>query len=174
LATYLVAVSTVAAGCGGTSSVSGDSPAVTDDSGLPVDRPVTRSPLRRLAVAHLRFPGSVLVKAVGMDQTPTRSGEEPNPAFTGGIFAAFTTPAGLYAWYGSAIEHAGFAPAPDFRPADQVSGQAWEIHHRLELEVGVFDPSLLREDTGVVVDLKRGQLAYEAVVVGYPPGLPRY
>jgi hypothetical protein len=128
----------------------------------------------RLPEATLRFPHSELVKVVGMDQTPTHPGEEPNPAFTGGILTATTTPAALYRWYESALDRLGFAPAPDFRPGDQTSGQAWQLHHRLEVQVGVFDPALLRDDARVKVTLDSGRLAYEAVVVGYPPGLPRY
>ncbi len=108
-----------------------------------------------------------------MDQTPTHPGEEPNPAFTGAILVASTTPAALYRWYGTALDEHGFRPAPDFRPADQTSGQAWQRQTRLEVQVGVFNPVLLRQGRGVAVNLQPGQVAYEAVVVGYAPGLPR-
>lgn len=168
-----VAIANLTAGCDGHSSSVGLTPPSTDKSGLPIAQPVTRSELLRFPVAHLRFPGSVTVEVVGMDQTPTRPGEEPNPAFTGAILVASTTPAALYLWYETALDKQGFRPASDFRPADQTSGQAWQRQTRLEVQVGVFDPVLLREDRGVAVNLKPGQVAYEAVVVGYPPGLPR-
>lgn len=135
---------------------------------------MTRSELTRLPEAALRFPHSKLVKIVGMDQSPTHPGEEPNPAFSGAILTASTTPAALYSWYESALDRLGFAPTLDFRPSDQTSGHAWQLHHRLEVQVGVFDPKLLRDDARISITLRPGRLAYEAVVVGYPPGLPRY
>jgi hypothetical protein len=159
--------------CGG-SRVSVRGATVTDVSGLAINRPVVRSDLVHLPAARLRFPGSSVVKMVGEDQTPTQPGEEPNPAFTGAILTADTSPSALYRWYGSELAKRGFAPAPDFRPADQTSAQAWQSHHRLEVQVGVFDPVLLRRYAGIQVSLSPGELVYEAVVVGYPPGLPRY
>lgn len=167
-------ISAVAVGCGGTHRAPAGSSPVTDGSGLPVNQPVTRSDLLRFPAARLHFPGAVTVKVVGADQTSTHPGEEPNPAFAGAVFTAATTPDVLYGWYGSVLGKRGFIPTPDFRPADQTSGRAWQSHLRLEVQVGVFDPSLLRRDAGVVVHVAPGQIAFEAVVVGYPPGLPKY
>jgi len=109
-----------------------------------------------------------------MDQTPAAGGEEPDPAFTGAILTAFTTPAALYSWYDAVLARRGFVPAVDFRPADQTSARAWQRDRRLQVQVGVFDPSRLEQDAGISVTLGQGQIVYEAVLVGYPPGLPKY
>jgi len=165
----LVAVAGLAsvAACGNQTSVA------TDSSGLPVNRPVTRADLTSRPETHLRFPGSVVVKTVGMGETPNKSGEEPNPAFTGAIFEAHATPGQLYAWFGASLSRREFSPARYFMQADQTSGQAWQFRHRLQVQVGVFDPNLLRSDAGIDAEPGPGELVYESVLVGYPPGLPK-
>ena len=152
----------------------GNAPATTDASGLPVNRPVKRSDLASREEAKLRFPGSVLIKAIGMGQTPTKSGDEPNPAFTGAILEVHATASQLYDFYGSSLERSGFTPTRYFLPADQTSGQAWQFQHRLQVQVGVFDPTLLRSEGGLAVHPGPGELVYESVLVGYAPGLPTF
>jgi hypothetical protein len=146
----------------------------TDSSGLPVNRPVKRADLVSRPEGHLRLPGSVIVQPVGMDQTPSKAGEEPNPAFTGAIFEVRATPSQLYAWYGSSLASRGFSPARYFMSADQTSGQAWQFRHRLQVQVAVFDPTLLWSDAGIAVNPTPGELVYESVLVGYPPGRPKF
>lgn len=166
-----------AAGAAGMASVAActsQTSVATDSSGLPVNRPVTRADLTSRPETHLRFPGSVVVKRVGMDETPNESGEEPNPAFTGAIFEAHATPSQLYAWFGSSLSKSGFGPARYFMQADQTSGRAWQFRQRLQVQVGVFDPNLLRSDAGIAVKPGPGELVYESVLVGYPPGLPKF
>jgi hypothetical protein len=114
-----------------------------------------------------------VVRSVGADQTPTHPGEEPNPAYSGAILTAKASPGSLYAWYASNLSARGFAPTTDYRPSTQVSGQAWQLHHRLQVQVGVFDPTALRTDMHITVTVPVGSLLYEAVLVGYPPGLPK-
>lgn len=148
--------------------------APVDASGLPIGRAVTRADLARLPDANLRYPGSTVVKLVGMNQTPNGDPEEPDPAYTGAILTAKATAAQLFAWYESMVARNGFAPAVYLRPSDQSSGEAWAFHHRLQIQVGVFDPALLKADTGISVRLPSGETVYQAILVGYVPGLPKY
>lgn len=163
LATTLMAM----AGCHSSSQPS------TDASGLPVDRPVRQTDLLRYPEVHLYYPGAHLVKTVGADQTPTRPGEEPNPAYIGAILTVAANPAQLYEWYGQQLNRQGFDSTVDFRPSTQVSGQAWQSHRRLQVQVGVFDPLRLQGDQGVSVAVPAGTIVYEVILVGYAPGLPR-
>ena len=142
----------------------------TDASGLPVDRPVRQSDLLRYPEAHLYYAGSHLVKIVGANQTSTRSGEEPNAAYTGAILTSAASPGQLYQWYGQQLHRRGFDPTIDYRPSTQVSGQAWQSHRRLQIQVGVFDPARLQ---GVNVTVPAGTIVYEVLLVGYAPGLSR-
>jgi len=144
-----------------------------DASGLPVGQPVTQAEVARFPESRLQYPGSTVVRQVGASQTPTQPGEEPNPAYTGAILTAEATPSQLYAWYGAQLKARGFVPAVDYRPGSQTSGRAWQIHHRVQVQVGVFNPTFLRPDLGIDVTLRPGDIAYEAVLVGYPPGLPK-
>lgn len=145
----------------------------TDPSGLPTNRPVARADLLAIGGARLFYPSSTIVRRVGADQTPTSPGQEPNPAYTGAILTARATPDQLYAWYGSQLRARGFDPANAYRPASQTSARAWQIHHRLQVQVGVFDPGRLAMDQGLVVPVPMGAVVYEMTLVGYPPGLPR-
>lgn len=145
----------------------------TDGSGLPADRPVKQADLLRYPQAHLYYPGSQLVKTVGADQTPTHPGEEPNPAYLGAILTVAASPPQLYDWYGRQLGGRGYVPAIDYRPSTQVSGQAWQSHHRLQVQVGVFDPVRLQADQGIRVAVPPGTVVYEVILVGYPPGLPK-
>jgi hypothetical protein len=123
--------------------------------------------------ARLYYPGSTVVRPVGASETPTHPGEEPNPAYTGAILTAAASPASLYAWYASALSARGYTPATSFRPSTQTSARAWQRHHRVQVQVGVLDPAALRADLGIVLTLRPHTVAYEAVLVGYAPGLPK-
>lgn len=157
----------VAAGCHPSSHAS------TDGSGLPVNRPIKKADLLRYPQAHLYYAGSHLLKTVGSDQTPTRAGEEPNPAYIGAILTVAASPAQLYSWYGQQLNRQGFESTADYRPSTQISGQAWQSHHRLQIQVGVFDPLRLQADQGLTVAVPAGTTVYEVVLVGYAPGLPK-
>jgi hypothetical protein len=134
---------------------------------------VTGAEVLRLPEAHLYYPGSTVVKAVGAGQTPTKPGEEPNPAYGGAILTARTSPASLHAWYEGSLAARGYTPATFYPQADQTSGWAWQLHHRLQVQVGIFDPAALRADAGIAVPLPAGTIVYEEVLGGSPPGLPR-
>ena len=155
-------------GCGGRPSRAADA------SGLPTGRAITRADLVRLPASRLRYPGSKVLELVGGDQTPNGDPEDPDPAYVGAVLTAKATPEQLYAWYRSVLERRGFAPATDLRPADETSGQAWHFHHRLQLQVGVLDPALLRTDRDITAPSVKGEIVYQAVLVGYMPGLPKY
>ena len=163
----------VLAGCTDGASGRAAGGAAADPSGLPTTRPILESDLDRYPQARLHYPGSRLVKAVGADQTPTRDGEEPNPAYVGGIFTVRATPTQLYRWLQATLSGEGFSPTTDYRPSTEISGQAWQRHHRLQLQVGVLDPERLRADQGIEVQEPPGTIAYEALLVGYAPGLPK-
>ncbi len=164
------ALALVLAGC--TAGRATPAPPV-DASGLPTNRPVLRSDLVRYPQSELHYPGSHLVKAVGADQTPTHPGDEPNPAYLGGIFTVRGTPTQLYQWFQLDLSRDGFSPAADYRPSSEISGLAWQHFHRLQVQVGVFDPQKLRNDQGIQVSIPPGTIAYEELLVGYAPGLPR-
>jgi hypothetical protein len=144
-----------------------------DSSGLPTNRPVTEGDLQAFEVTHLVYPGSRLLTRVGADQTPTRPGEEPNPAYIGAILVATATSTQLYAWYDRQLTAKGYEPAPDYRLSSESSGQAWQIHKRLQVQVGVFTPAgVPPAAAGEQNPAGPGQIVYEALLVGYPPGLP--
>ena len=138
-----------------------------DSFGLPIGRPVTRADLLVHEEAHLFYPGSRLIRAVGADQTPTKPGEEPNPAYTGAILSASVSPATLYAFYSRQLAARGFHVVNDYHLASQVSGEAWETDRRVQVQVGVFDPALLAADQNIRPAAGPGQLIYEMVLVGY-------
>ena len=110
---------------------------------------------------------------VGADQTATHPGEEPNPAYLGGIFTVRATATELYQWFQLRLSRDGFSPAADYRPSYETSGQAWQRFHRLQVQVGVLDPQRLRADQGIQVSTPPGTIAYEELLVGYAPGLPK-
>ncbi len=164
----LILLAALSGGC-----AAGNGPG-TDASGLPTSRPIVQSDLRDRPVARLVYPGSTLVKTVGADQTRNPQGDEPNPAYTGAIRVAPATTAQLYSWYGRWMQIHGFRAATYYRQADESSGQAWAWHHRLQLQLGVFEPMALAADQGIRFAVPPGSIIYEAVVVGYSTGLPKY
>ncbi len=145
------------------SSASGN----VDAFGLPVDQPITRGELLTHGESHLFYPGSHVARKVGASQTPNRKGEEPNPAYAGAILTASTTADQLYAFYGTELRARGFHRVNDYRLSSQVSGEAWEIDQRVQVQIGIFDPALLAADQGIRADAGPGTLTYEEVLVGY-------
>jgi hypothetical protein len=143
-------------------------PTAVDAFGLPVGRPITRHELLAHRVSHLFYPGSTLVHDVGADQTPNEKGEEPNPAYAGAILTAAASPAALYAFYRGQLEARGFHMVNDYHLASQVSGQAWEVDQRVQVQIGVFDPALLSADQHIRTAVAPGRLIHEEVLVGYP------
>jgi hypothetical protein len=155
------------AACGVSSAVK------VDASGLPTNRPVTRGELQHFPESRLFFPGSTVVLQIGANQTPTSPGEEPDAAYTGAIFAAHASSTALFAWYATTLNGRGFTPAISHRLSTQTSGQAWQRHGRLQVQVGVFDPAALQSATGIRVAVPLGTIVYESILVGYRPGLPK-
>ena len=138
-----------------------------DAFGLPLGQPITRGELLAHDESHLFYPGSTLVREIGANQTPNSESEEPNPAYAGAILIASVTADELYTFYGNALRARGFRMVNDYRPSSQVSGEAWEVDQRVQVQIGVFDPGLLRADEGIGTIVGPGQLVYEEVLVGY-------
>jgi hypothetical protein len=163
----LLATGLMWAGCGGSSGVK------VDASGLPTNQAVTQRELLGFPETHLYYPGSTVVRKVGASQTPTHPGEEPNPAYSGAILTARTSAASLYTWYDNALTARGYTSAADYRPSSQTSGRAWQLHHRLQVQVGIFDPAALDSGLRMAGPVPAGTVVYEEILVGYPPGLPK-
>ncbi len=161
VAGILLAAATLVGACGG--STAGN----VDAFGLPVGQPITRGELLAHDESHLFYPGSTLLREIGSNQTPNPNGEEPNPAYAGAILTASVTAGGLYAFYGRELRARGFHMVNDYRLSSQVSGEAWEVDQRVQVQVGIFDPRRLEADQGIVADVGPGRLAYEEVLVGY-------
>jgi hypothetical protein len=138
-----------------------------DSFGLPLGQPITRSELLVHDESHLFYAGSTVIRRIGADQTPNQRGEEPNPAYAGAILTAPVTPGQLYAFYGKELTARGFHMVKDYHLSSQVSGEAWEVDRRVQVQIGVFDPGLLQADEGVRTAMGPGRLAYEEVLVGY-------
>jgi hypothetical protein len=155
------------AGCGGSPGVK------LDASGLPTNRPVSRSEIRRFPESHLYYPGSVVLRMVGASQTPTHPGEEPNTAYSGAVLTARTSPGSLFAWYQATLAGRGYTPATYYRLSSQTAGRAWQRRRRLQVQVAIYDPAALKADLGITVAPPAETVVYEEVLVGYAPGLPR-
>ena len=141
-----------------------------DKFGLPLNRPITRADLRTHAEAALSYPGSQLVETIGADQSAKPNGQEPDPAYTGAIRTAATTPAQLYRWYAQWLTARGYHPVPYYRLSDQLSGAAWQVPNgREQVQIAVFDPRLLASDQKITVTVPTGGLIYEELLVAYPP-----
>jgi hypothetical protein len=146
----------VAAGCGG-------SPARFDRLGLPLDRPVTQAELRRLPDANLMYPGSTVVRAIGMDEYKQSGEHEPDPAFAGSVATAPATADALLGWYDAQLTTRGYRRATYYKLAGQSTGRAWTAPgNREQVQVGVYSRS---EPT--IGGLPRGDVGYEVVLVNY-------
>jgi hypothetical protein len=143
------------------------SSARVDAFGLAIGQPITRDGLASHAESHLFYPGSTKVRDVGANQTPNETGEEPNPAYAGAILTAAVTPATLYAFYQRQLQARGFHQVNDYHLASQVSGEAWEVDQRVQVQIGVFDPARLEADQHIRAAVGPGRLVYEEVLVGY-------
>jgi hypothetical protein len=147
----------VLAGCGGTPSVR------ADRFGLPLDRPVTQQELRRLPEAAMLYPGSRVVRAIGMDEHKQGGAEEPDPAFAGRIALAPATADALLAWYDEQLASRGYRRATYYKLAGQRTGRAWTAPgDREQLQVGIYPPG--NPAPGAV---PRGYTGYEVVFVNY-------
>src|SRR4051812_23130240 len=99
------------AGCG-----SGDAVRV-DRLGLPLNRPVTQQEVRRLPEAALLYPGSTLVRTVGMDERKQPGEAEPDPAYAGTVAIAPASAAALLAWYDRQLTARGYRRATYYKLA---------------------------------------------------------
>lgn len=159
----VVAAAVAVSGC------TADTPPYRDAVGLPLNRPVTRADLHSHPEARLWFPGSRLVRAIGADQTSQQNGEEDDPAYAGAILTAHTTPARLYAWYAAQVAGRGYRGVIYYRQSDQPSGMAWQAPTgREQVQVAVYDPGQLAEQSHIRPRLPPGDLIYEELFVDYP------
>jgi len=154
--TVTVAVVTVVAGCGATT-------ARVDPLGLPLNHPVNQQQIRRLAVAGLVYPGSRVVRAIGMDERRQPGEHEPDPAFAGNVAIARVTAGALLSWYDRQLIARGYRRATYYPLADQTTGRAWTAPGaREQLQVGIYGPG-----SAVAATVPRGYLGYEAILVNY-------
>lgn len=145
------------AGCGGSD------PVRVDRLGLPLNRPVTQQEVRRLATASLLYPGSTVVRAIGMDERKQAGEHEPDPAFAGNIAVAAVPADVLLGWYDRQLTARGFRPATYYKLAGQSTGGAWTAPGgREQVQVGVYPPG--NSPAGAV---PRGHIGYEAIMVNY-------
>ena len=138
-----------------------------DDFWLPVGQPITRAELAAYRESHLFYPGSKVIRSIGSNQISRPSEPEPDPAYTGAILTARVTADQLYAFYEHALSPQGFHTVNDYRLSSQVSGRAWEVDQRVQVQVGIFDPAMLEEDQKIATAPGPGDLVYEMVLVGY-------
>jgi hypothetical protein len=138
-----------------------------DGFGLPVGQPITRAELATHAESHLFYPGSTVVRSVGSNQIANPAAGEPDPAYAGAILTVSATSDQLYAFYDQQLLAKGYHSVTDYRLSSQVSGQAWEVDQRVQVQVGIFDPALLQQDQNITTATQPGELVYEVVLVGY-------
>lgn len=139
-----------------------------DAFGLPIGQPITRAELAAHRESHLFYPGSKVVRSVGSNQISRPQEGEPDPAYAGAILTAAATADQLYAFYERELIARGFHSVIDYRLSSQVSGQAWEVDQRVQVQVGIYDPTRLERDQGISTAPAPGTLVYEVVLVGYP------
>ncbi len=145
------------AGCGGGSAVR------VDRLGLPLNRPVTQQEVRRLAIVSLLYPGSTVVRAIGMDERKQAGEREPDPAFAGTIAVAAVPADVLLAWYGRQLSARGYRPATYYKLAGQSTGRAWTAPgDREQVQVGIYAPG-----NSAAGPVPAGHVGYEAIVVNY-------
>jgi hypothetical protein len=138
-----------------------------DAFGLPIGKPITRAELATHAESHLFYPGSTVVRSVGSNQIANPAAGEPDPAYAGAILTASATADQLYAFYQQQLLARGYHSVTDYRLSTQVSGRAWEVDQRVQVQVGIFDPALLQQDQNITAVAEPGELIYEVVLVGY-------
>jgi hypothetical protein len=138
-----------------------------DAFGLPIGQPLTRAELAAHSESHLFYPGSKLVRWVGSNQIPNPHETEPNPAYAGAILTASATAGQLYAFYEKELRPGGFYAVNDYRLSSQVSGRTWEVDQRVQVQVGIFNPVLLKQDENITAVTQPGDLLYQVVLVGY-------
>jgi hypothetical protein len=152
-----VVVAVAVAGCGGTAA-----PRV-DHFGLRLDRPVTLQELRRVPETAMLYPGSTVVRSIGMDEHQQAGEHEPDPAFAGSIAVAAATADTLLAWYDEQLTSRGYRHATYYQLAGQTTGRAWTAPgDREQLQVGIYAPA-----SSVVGPVPAGHVGYEVVFVNY-------
>jgi hypothetical protein len=135
--------------------------------GLPTNKPLTQAELSARPEAHLRYPGSLLVKPVGSDEVATRD-SEPDPAYSGAILTSTATATQLYAWYAKWLTSHGYHQVTYYRMSDQRSGVAWRAPGgREQVQIAIFDPVELASQQHISVATAAGTVIYEQVLVGY-------
>jgi hypothetical protein len=133
--------------------------------GLPTNKPVTRLELSAHLEAQLRYPGSLVVKAVGSDEVATRD-SEPDPAYAGAILTSTVTATQLYAWYAHWLTARGYQQVTYYRMSDQTSGVAWRAPGgREQVQIGIFDAAELAAQQHI--NVPADAVVYEQVLVGY-------
>lgn len=148
----------VAAGCGG-----GTAAPRYDRLGLPLNRPVTQQQVRRLTEASLLYPGSVVVRPIGMDERKQAGEHEPDPAYAGNIAVAPASADLVLAWYDRQLTARGYRPATYYKLAGQSTGGAWTAPgSREQMQVGIYAPG-----NATPGPVPAGHVGYEAVVVNY-------
>jgi hypothetical protein len=147
----------VLAGCGGTTG-----PRV-DRFGLRLDGPVTQQELRRLPEPQMLYPGSTVVRAIGMDEHEQGEDVEPDPAYAGNIALAPATADTVLAWYDHQLAARGYRQATYYKLAGQSTGRAWTAPgNREQLQVGIYSPG-----DPAAGPVPRGYTGYEVVFVNY-------
>lgn len=150
--------------CNGCASPAG---ARLDSMGLPTNKPITQLELSSHPEAHLRYPGSLLVKVVGSDEVATRD-SEPDPAYAGAILTIAAPATQLYVWYAQWLTARGYHQVTYYRMSDQTSGVAWRAPGgREQVQIGVFDTAELAAQQHISVEVGAGTVIYEQVLVGY-------
>jgi len=153
-----IALFMVLTGCSGATTT----PRV-DRLGLPLNRPVTQQDVRRLADARLLYPGSTVVRGIGMDERKQAGEHEPDPAFAGSIAVAAATADAVLTWYDHQLLARGYRRATYYKLAGQSTGRAWTAPgNREQVQVGIYAPGSTA--AGAV---PRGSIGYEAILVNY-------
>jgi hypothetical protein len=166
-AALAVSVVALAACSRGAVGSAGTTAGGVDAFGLPVGQPITRAELAAHAESHLFYPGSTMVRSVGSNQIANPGAGEPDPAYAGAILTASATAAQLYAFYEQGLLARGYRSVNDYRLSSQISGRAWEVDQRVQVQVGIFDPVLLQQDQNITTVTQPGELVYEVDLVGY-------
>jgi len=153
-----IALFMVLTGCGGAPTT-----LRVDRLGLPLNQPVTQQEVRRLADARLLYPGSTVVRAIGMDERKQSGEPEPDPAYAGAIAIAPARADVLLSWYDHQLLARGYRRATYYKLAGQSTGRAWTAPgNREQVQVGIYAPG-----NSTAGSVPRGSIGYEAILVNY-------
>jgi hypothetical protein len=135
--------------------------------GLPTNKAITQLELSSHPEAQLRYPESVVVKAVGSNEVATRD-SEPDPAYVGAILTTTATATQLYAWYADWLTARGYHQVTYYLMSDQTSGVAWRSPGgREQVQIGVFNAAGLASQQHISAVVSPGGVVYEQAFVGY-------